>query len=184
MGEVVGDGECVAYVRDVTGCPPTRQWAEGVKVRGGDIATGTAIATFQNGTYENISGLSHAAIYISQNNSGITVHDQWRGQVVHTRTISFKGGAGKPSNDGDAFSVIEAKSIMSRLKKQGLSPTSFPKRGARRTTQAAGPAGRNRLQDSVKATRAVVRKTATGNTARIAATPAKSKTNPRRTLNK
>ncbi|WP_143748845.1 BPSL0067 family protein [Mesorhizobium sophorae] len=108
MGEVVGDGQCVAYVKAAASCPATSQWAEGSKVRDSGIATGTAIATFQDGKYNNYTdGRSHAAIFISQDGDGLVVHDQWLGQAVHERTIRFKGGSGKPVNDGDAFSVIE-----------------------------------------------------------------------------
>lgn len=117
LGETVGDGECVAYVKESAGCPATSKWAEGIKVRGADIAVGTAIATFQDGKYKNVSGQSHAAIYIKQDKTGLTVYDQWAGQPVHERPISFKGGNGKPSSDGDAFAVIESLSVMLSLEK-------------------------------------------------------------------
>lgn len=106
-GEVVGDGQCVAFVKEVSGAPQTSLWKEGEKVRGADIYTGTAIATFFNGVYPSHSHDNHAAIYVSQNAEGLVVWDQWKGQSVHQRTIRFKAGVGDPSNDGDAFSVIE-----------------------------------------------------------------------------
>jgi len=50
---------------------------------------------------------NHGAIYVSQDAEGITVWDQSLGNPVSKRKIRFKGGEGKPSNDGDAYSVIE-----------------------------------------------------------------------------
>ena len=104
--QVVGDGQCVAYVKAASGAPATSQWKEGAKVKGASLAKGTAIATFVNGKYPNNESGQHAAIYIKQDAAGIEVWDQWKGQAVHTRKIAFKGGNGSLSNDGDAFSVI------------------------------------------------------------------------------
>jgi hypothetical protein len=73
------------------------------------IQKGTAIATFDaTGKYPNKSTGNHAAIYISQDVVGILVYDQWVAQgAVKERRIRFKNGVGSPSNDGDAFSVID-----------------------------------------------------------------------------
>src|SRR5437762_1385951 len=91
--KVVGDGQCVAYVKTASGAPQTASWKEGAKVKGAAIATGTAIATFQGGKYANdTGGNSHAAIYVSQDINGLTVWDQWVGQPVHQRVIRFQGG--------------------------------------------------------------------------------------------
>jgi hypothetical protein len=107
-GEVVGDGQCVAFVKEASGAPRTPLWKEGEKVRGAAIEIGTAIATFINGQYPSHPHGNHAAIYVEQNDSGIVVWDQWLGQPVHKRTIRFKGDkCDDPSNNGDAFSVIE-----------------------------------------------------------------------------
>jgi hypothetical protein len=107
VGQAVGDGQCVAYVRAASGAPATASWAEGQHVRGNNIAANTAIATFKNGKYtSSTDGSSHAAIYISQDNNGLWVYDQWVGQPVHKRQIRFRGGATTPNSDGDAFSVI------------------------------------------------------------------------------
>jgi hypothetical protein len=106
-GEVVDDGQCVAFVKEASGAPQTSLWKQGEKVRGSDIPKGTAIATFMNGVYPSHCHGNHAAIYVEQNAEGLVVLDQWQGQVVHQRTIHFRGGVGDPSNDGDAFSVIE-----------------------------------------------------------------------------
>ena len=97
-----------------TGCcsPRTAAWQEGAHLRGNPlIARGTAIATFESdGSYTSESG-SHAAIYLHQDDHGIWVYDQWRGQPVHKRLIRFEGGSGakrgSKSNDGRRFAVIE-----------------------------------------------------------------------------
>ncbi|MGE0222244.1 MAG: BPSL0067 family protein [Acetobacteraceae bacterium] len=107
LGKVVGNGHCVAYVKQVSGAPASSLWKQGEAVRGNDLPVGTAIATFQDGRYQNATnGNSHAAIYLSQDSSGIWVYDQWLGQPVHKRLIRFRGGAGTPNNDGDAYAVV------------------------------------------------------------------------------
>lgn len=107
-GAVVGNGHCVAYVREVTGAPHTSQWRRGEKVRGGALPSGTAIATFDaNGRYANATdGSSHAAILISATDAGLVVMDQWQGQPVHQRTIRPKGGAGPACDDADRYHVV------------------------------------------------------------------------------
>lgn len=96
------------FVREVAGVPQTAQWRKGVKVRGNNVPTGTAIATFdRTGKYENDrTGRSHAAILIEENVAGLRVYDQWVGRSVHERTIRWKNGNGKPANDGDAYHVV------------------------------------------------------------------------------
>jgi len=106
-GEVVGDGQCVAFVKEASGAPQTALWKEGKQVRGTSVEKGTAIATFIGGVYPSHKHGNHAAIYVSQNADGLLVWDQWSGQPVHQRTIHFRGGAGEPVNDGDAYAVIE-----------------------------------------------------------------------------
>jgi hypothetical protein len=111
-GMVIGEGYCVDFVTAAAGVPRTARWQEGAQVRGNpDIARGTAIATFEaDGSYTSESG-NHAAIYLSQDDDGIWVYDQWRGQPVHKRLIPFEGGGGakwgSKSNDGKRFAVIE-----------------------------------------------------------------------------
>ena len=111
-GRVVGAGYCVDFVKAAAGVPRTAAWQEGAEVRGNpDIARGTAIATFESdGSYTSESG-NHAAIYLYQDDRGIWVYDQWRGQPVHKRLIRFEGGSGSKwgskSNDGRRFAVIE-----------------------------------------------------------------------------
>ena len=75
------------------------------------IRSGTAIATFKDGKYQNLGHGNHAAIYISQNAHGITVIDQWAGgnglqRGIEKRQIQFKGH-GIASDDGDQYYVIE-----------------------------------------------------------------------------
>lgn len=111
-GEVVGDGHCVGFVKAAAGAPRTSQWRRGATVRGNPaIMPGTAIATFEaDGTYTSRTG-NHAAIYLGQDEAGLWVYDQWRGQPVHKRRIRFEGGEGSmrgsKSNDGKLFAVIE-----------------------------------------------------------------------------
>ena len=111
-GRVIGAGYCVDFVTAAAGVPRTAAWQEGPAVRGNPgIARGTAIATFEaDGSYTSESG-NHAAIYLSQDDRGIWVYDQWRGQPVHQRLIRFAGGSGakwgSKSNDGTRFAVIE-----------------------------------------------------------------------------
>jgi hypothetical protein len=111
-GRVVGAGYCVDFVKAAAGVPLTAAWQEGAEVHGNPhIAPGTAIAPFESdGSYTSESG-NHAAIYLYQDDHGIWVYDQWRGQPVHKRLIRFEGGSGgkwgSKSNDGRLFAVIE-----------------------------------------------------------------------------
>jgi hypothetical protein len=111
-GRVVGAGHCVEFVKAAAGVPRTTAWQRGDEVRGNpQIARGTAIATFESdGSYTSVAG-NHAAIYLSQDDRGIWVYDQWQGQPVHRRLIRFDGGSGgkwgSKSNDGKGFAVIE-----------------------------------------------------------------------------
>jgi hypothetical protein len=109
-GVRVGNGHCVAYVREVGDVPHTSHWRRGDPVHGSNLEPGTCIATFDDdGRYENdTSGRSHCAVLISQNDDGsITVWDQWVGQVVHQRVIRHKDGEGKWVNDASRYHVIE-----------------------------------------------------------------------------
>ena len=101
-------GQCVSYVSTV--CPTipvsTSSWKKGVQVKGNTtIAEGTAIATFNaQGKYQG-----HAAIYVSQDQEGITVYDQWitgSGKAIGQRKLRF--GAHGVSNNGDGFHVVES----------------------------------------------------------------------------
>jgi hypothetical protein len=108
-GRVVGNGHCVALVREACGAPHTSSWTRGERVRGSATPAGTAIATFgADRTYQNrTDGASHAAILIAVQPDGLLVWDQWRGHPVARRTIRYKGSIGTANNDGDRFYVIE-----------------------------------------------------------------------------
>lgn len=106
-GLVVGNGQCVRFPQKCAGAPVTSSWKQGVKVKGNVVAKGTAIGTFVDGKYPNAAHGNHAAIYIEQDAAGIWVWDQWTGQAVHKRLIRFKTDKASPSNNGNAFSVIE-----------------------------------------------------------------------------
>jgi hypothetical protein len=104
--------ECVAFVQQAAGAPPTSQWKQGIRVdtaKPTDIARGTVIATFDDkGKYPTDHLGQHAAIYLSKNAQGIQVLDQWDKQgQVKPRTIKFHQPKGtRRSNDGDTFYVV------------------------------------------------------------------------------
>ena len=77
--------------------------------RPGQIPPGTAIATFVGGKYPTDALGRHAAIYLSHDQLGITVLDQWVAQgEVKERVIKFQVPPGtRRSNDGSCFHVIE-----------------------------------------------------------------------------
>jgi hypothetical protein len=87
--------------------------AKGDDVKKGvkSILSGTAIATFVNGKYPQTGSTGkHAAIYLGQDADGIQVLDQWASQgMVLPRTIRWVSSQPhpSPSNDANAFSVIE-----------------------------------------------------------------------------
>jgi hypothetical protein len=106
-------GQCAALVMHYTRVGRTDNWRQGETVRDNKtIKKGTAIATFVNGRYPNEKHGNHAALYVSQNSDGIVVVDQWTGKDAGKRTLPFLGKNDKgawidPSNNGDAFSIIE-----------------------------------------------------------------------------
>jgi len=104
--------QCVSFLKATIPAlanKTTRQWVKGDDVKQGtSLDAGTAIATFVNGAYpQNATG--HAAVYLSQDNNGIQVLDQWASQgKVLQRTIRWTPlKAGDIVNDAKAFSVIE-----------------------------------------------------------------------------
>jgi len=111
VGLVVGDGHCVAYVRAAASAPHTSLWIEGRPVYDvvDTLAPGTAIASFNSdGRYGNATdGSSHAAIFLTADDHGLKVLDQWKLHPVAYRVIRAKGGVGMAADDADAFSVIE-----------------------------------------------------------------------------
>jgi hypothetical protein len=109
LGDVFGNGHCVAFVRELTGLGPTTTWRRGDPVRGSGAATLTAIATFNpTGRYtSHVDKSSHCAILLAEQPDGLLVIDQWVGEPVRERVIRFQAGAADAANDGDRFYLIE-----------------------------------------------------------------------------
>lgn len=115
--ELVGSQQCVALVQHYAKAPATLLWKEGKTVKGEvAIAKGAAIATFVDGKYSNNSHGNHAALYIGQDSGGIWMMDQWKGdpkkpkvskRYVRSKGKNADGAYIDPSNNADAFSVIE-----------------------------------------------------------------------------
>lgn len=112
----VGDHQCVALVRHFAGVPSHEHWSEGAKVVGNNsLEPGTAIATFVDGKYPNKPHGNHAAFYVGQASDGIYVLDQWASpnkptvsqRLLYRRGRNPDGSYVSPSNNADAFSVIE-----------------------------------------------------------------------------
>jgi hypothetical protein len=107
-----GNTECAHFVQQVTNAPGTTAWTQGTKVleaKSGTIPRGTAIATFVDGHYPTDSLGKHAAIYLSHDDNGIVVLDQWNAQgMVKQRTIrAHKPEGTRRSNVAEFFYVIE-----------------------------------------------------------------------------
>jgi hypothetical protein len=114
LGDSVGDGQCVAYVRAASGAPHAQAWQRGYPVKeASTLVPGTVIATFDaNGQYGNRKdGTCHAAIFVRRAAGGIVVLDQWitHGvrQPVHERMIRFDTPGARKINNGDAYFVVE-----------------------------------------------------------------------------
>jgi hypothetical protein len=95
----VGTGECVALVQAYAKAPRTTYWRPGKHVLdAGNIATGTAIATFSSShaRFKPSHG-NHAALFMSLGPKDpatsqpkyITVMDQWKGRRVRSRRIYY-----------------------------------------------------------------------------------------------
>lgn len=114
-GRFVGNGQCAVFVQQVTGAPNVHSWRPGLKVLGNGalIAPGTAIATFNShGVYPNMNHGNHAAIFVSENGSSITVIDQYHGKHSHHPGPSTynKAGSGNDhhmTGDPEYYYVIE-----------------------------------------------------------------------------
>ncbi|UPY35223.1 BPSL0067 family protein [Sediminicoccus sp. KRV36] len=107
----LGNGHCVPLVQAACGAPVTMLWRKGPWVRANPaIPRGTAIATFTPaGRYANLDTGNHAAVYLGETSEGLMVVDQWQTRTPARpgrRLLTFRGGDGSPSNDGDAFFVI------------------------------------------------------------------------------
>lgn len=108
----VAGTQCVSFLKKtIPGLlgKTTSMWVKGDDVQQGvALDAGTAIATFVNGVYPQ-NGIGHAAVYLSQDDVGIQVLDQWatQGRVLK-RTIRWTPlKLGDIVNDAKAFSVIE-----------------------------------------------------------------------------
>jgi hypothetical protein len=116
-----GNTECVAFVQMAklkgTGyVPGTSQWRKGKYVKDagqGDIAKGTVIATFDE-TDKYPTERRHAAVYISHNDKGITVYDQWNSQkMVKQRTLYYKDSEVRAVDNGNFYWVVETEATVS-----------------------------------------------------------------------
>lgn len=113
----VGSKQCVALLQHYARLPNTSMWKEGaIVIDNSLIVKGTAIATFVGGKYLSHATGNHAAFYLSKDASGILVMDQWANDTtkpkVSKRYIRKKGknsqgGYVDPSNNAEAYSVIE-----------------------------------------------------------------------------
>ena len=111
---MVGTGQCVELVKYYANAPATYHWREGARVLDEIyIPVGTAIATFVKGKYRSHPHDNHAALYLGRQGDCIVVMDQWPSKgKISARAICSKGklksGAYRdPSNNADAFSIIE-----------------------------------------------------------------------------
>lgn len=105
-----GEHQCVELVQGVTNAPRTADWKRGVRVLDvppGLILVGTVIATFdENGKYPLTA--RHAAIYLSHNENGIEVCDQWKRQgMAKKRTIRLKKLPARNVNDAQYYYLVE-----------------------------------------------------------------------------
>ena len=110
----IGTGECVDLVKAAANTPRTPFWRAGRLVQGdGSIRPGTIIATFdETGRYTG-----HAAIYMGQDQRGLTVIDQWNvrdraGTVIlqqqpAERTLTFGNPRRAMINRGESYRVVE-----------------------------------------------------------------------------
>lgn len=113
----VGSKQCVALVQVYAGAPLTAGWREGRQVIGdASIAVGTAIATFVGGRYESRRTGNHAGLYLGQDRDGLWIMDQWADdnrkprvsrRYLRRRGTSSGGGYRDPSNNADAYAVID-----------------------------------------------------------------------------
>jgi hypothetical protein len=112
----IGNQQCVVMVEFYAKAPAPAnpRWKQGARVRdNAAIAKGSAIATFVNGIYPSKPSGNHAALYVSQDATGVWVVDQYFGSHgIHKRLLRFRGSGPDGRfidavNNGDAFSVVE-----------------------------------------------------------------------------
>jgi len=116
----VGDGSPTAFVQEAAKLPDPMEWAKGDKVFSATIRPGTPIATFNSeGEFRSGSG-SHAGIFITQNENGIWVYDQYKTTAgkqrpVDARFIRNRGGSGAAANDASGYFVVVKRSSSPQL---------------------------------------------------------------------
>jgi hypothetical protein len=113
----VGSKQCVALVQHYAGAPNTAMWTEGEKaLDAAALQKGTVIATFVDGKYKSLATGNHAGFFVSKDSAGLWIMDQWKSDSqkprVSKRYLRRKGFAGNgaaldPSNNADAYSVVE-----------------------------------------------------------------------------
>jgi hypothetical protein len=114
-----GQTECVAMVQAAppaigsSNPPNTKTWRPGLWVHGaqqGAIKKGTVIATFLLDKYP-LTSPRHAAVYLSHDEKGISVIDQWKGATGSTpgnhRPLRFQGIENRSVDNGDLYYVVE-----------------------------------------------------------------------------
>jgi hypothetical protein len=95
-------------VKQAAGAPQTALWQKGGMVKDNPPIVGTGIATFDpTGKYIDVSGQSHAALFLSMDANGVQVVDQYEGKPGGKRTIRFNPNADKPVNDAANYCIIE-----------------------------------------------------------------------------
>lgn len=121
----VGNGDCVALVREFTTLPSHHHWREGAPVLDNpNIRPGTAIATFVKGVYPNNPTGQHTAFFLRHDGPGMGfwVVDQWKDKPgkpvrnIERRQMKIYPYKRLPngtwwwaSNNAEAFSIIELK---------------------------------------------------------------------------
>lgn len=116
IGHSIGNGQCVDFVRACSEIPSTQFWRPGHALYSGrndarpltpnSLQYGTIIATFEGDRYPNTSG-HHAAMYVSHDEDGIWVYDQFRKKSVSLRHIRVRHDRAAPSNTAQAYRVVQ-----------------------------------------------------------------------------
>lgn len=115
-GADAGSTECVALIKhavpELQGVR-ARDWKEGEKIKGPDnppLKPGTALATFDNGRYQNKSTGNHAVVFkeygTDAGRQGMWVLDQSDRKVADSRFIPFNNQDGKRTSQAEKYSVI------------------------------------------------------------------------------
>lgn len=112
--------QCVALVKlgppaaGSANPPQTSLWHPGIWVHTapqGSIKKGTVIATFLDNMYPpgGPGKPRHAAVYLSHDDKGITVIDQWtsKPKPSNSRPLTFLGVSDRNVNNGDLYYVVE-----------------------------------------------------------------------------